>query len=253
MSLGNLAIAAMIDMEGNFERGIRVLSTLLNIQGKVLPPTLANCHLCAEMADGEIREGEVAVREPGTAPIARPFLKPEAPPACEEAVQDIMSADIVVIGPGSLFTSVIPNVLVPGIREALKATEAVKIYVSNIVTQPGQTDGLTGADHVRALLDAAGPGAVDYVLFNSSVPADEVLERYRSEGAEIVLADGGLEEFDVGVYEADLVEDLDEKRVLWEKQDLLRHHPDKLADAICRIYAGLQPQVAASLGTSVSG
>ncbi len=250
MSLGNLAIAAMIDMEGSFERGIRVLSNLLNIRGRVLPPTVANCDLCAELEDGSTRQGEVAVRETGKPPIKRVYLSPEVPPACGEAVEDIMAADIVVIGPGSLFTSVLPNILVPGIRDALARTRAVKIYVSNIVTQPGQTDSFTAADHLRNIVRYAGQGVVDYAVFNCSVPADDILERYRAEGAEIVVANDGVGELGVKIVEGDLVEDLDGKRVLWEKQDLLRHHPDKLADIVCRIYAGLPPLTPEAAGGS---
>ncbi len=244
MSMGNLAIAAMTDIEGSFERGIRVLSRLLNIRGKVVPPTVADCHICAELEDGSIREGEVNVRGPDKPPIRRIYLKPEAPPACQAAVEDILAADIVVIGPGSLFTSVLANVLVPGIRDALAQTGALKIYVGNIVTQPGQTDGFNASDHLRSVLQHIGPDGLDCAVFNSRFPSDAMLERYRSEGAEIVALDPALHELGVRVVEADLVEDLDGTRVLWEKQDLLRHHPDKLADTICRVYGELEPGAA---------
>ncbi len=244
MSMGNLAIAAMTDIEGSFERGIRVLSRLLNIRGKVVPPTVADCHICAELEDGSIREGEVSVRGPDKPPIRRIYLKPEAPPACQAAVEDILAADIVVIGPGSLFTSVLANVLVPGIREALAETGALKIYVGNIVTQPGQTDGFNASDHLRSVLQCIGSDGLDCAVFNSRFPSDAMLERYRSEGAEIVALDPALHELGVRVVEADLVEDLDGTRVLWEKQDLLRHHPDKLVDTICRVYGELEPGAA---------
>jgi uncharacterized cofD-like protein len=242
LSLGNLCIAAMTDIEGSFERGIRVLSSLLNISGKVLPPTLSDCHICAELEDGSIREGEVNVRGLSKPPIKRVYLKPEAPPAFVEAVEEILNADLVIIGPGSLFTSVIVNTLVPGIRDALRRTSALKVYVCNIVTQPGQTDGFSASDHVRAVLRHVGPDVVDCVVVNSHIPVEPVLERYRREGAEIVVPGPGLEGLGVDVVQADLVEDLDGTRVLWEKQDLLRHHPDRLADAVCRIYAGLVGQ-----------
>ncbi|MCK4283629.1 MAG: uridine diphosphate-N-acetylglucosamine-binding protein YvcK [Candidatus Brocadiae bacterium] len=244
MSMGNLAIAAMTDIEGSFERGIGVLSRLLNIRGKVVPPTVADCHICAELEDGSIREGEVNVRGPDKPPIRRIYLKQEAPPACQAAVEDILAADIVVIGPGSLFTSVLANVLVPGIRDALAQTGALKIYVGNIVTQPGQTDGFNASDHLRSVLQHIGPDGLDCAVFNSRFPSDAMLERYRSEGAEIVALDPALHELGVRVVEADLVEDLDGTRVLWEKQDLLRHHPDKLADTICRVYGELEPGAA---------
>ncbi|MFO7956828.1 MAG: uridine diphosphate-N-acetylglucosamine-binding protein YvcK [Candidatus Brocadiia bacterium] len=239
MSLGNLAIAAMIDLEGSFERGLSQLSRLLNIRGKVLPPTTENCHICAELEDGSHREGEVNVRGLDKPRIKRTYLKPSDPPVCQEAAQEIRNADIVIIGPGSLFTSVIVNLLVPGIREALRESKALKVYIGNIVTQPGQTDGFSAADHLQALLDYVGSDALDCALFNSEFPGDGILARYREEGADTVRVDQRARELGPRVVEASMVEDLDQKRVLWEKQDLLRHHPDKLADAVCRIYAGL--------------
>jgi len=241
LSLGNLCIAAMTDIEGSFERGIRVLSDLLNIRGKVLPPTLTDCHICAELEDGSTKEGEMNVRELNKPRIRHVYLKPESPPAFGEAVQEILGADVVVIGPGSLFTSVIVNALVPGIRDALNRTRALKIYVCNIVTQPGQTDGFTASDHLRTVVKHLGPEAIDYVVVNSRIPSPAILERYRAEGAEIVPPEQAIYEIGPRVVEADLIEDLDGTRILWEKQDLLRHHPDKLADTVCRIYAGLTP------------
>ncbi len=241
MSLGNLVIAAMTDMEGSFERGIRVLSQLLSIRGKVVPPTTVGCHVCAELEDGTIREGEVNVRGLDKPPIKRLFLRPDSPPAYEEAVQAILDGDIIVIGPGSLFTSVLANILVPGIRDALAETTALKIYVCNVVTQPGQTDGFTASDHLRAVLQYTGADTLDCALFNSHRLPEQIVERYRKVGAESVPVDGGLKDFGLQIAEADLVEDLDGSRVLWEKQDLLRHQPDKLADTICRIYVGLTP------------
>jgi len=243
MSLGNLCIAAMTDLEGSFERGIRVLSRLLGIQGKVVPPTLEDCHVCAELADGSVVRGEVQVRGLNKSRIRRVFLDPPDPPACEEAVRDIMGADIVVLGPGSLFTSVIPNLLVPEVRDAVARSRALKVYVCNIVTQPGQTDGFSAVDHLRAVMDHAGADVVDCVLVNSRFPDASILERYRREGAEPVVPTDDLGGLGPEVVTADLIEDIAGARVLWEKQDLLRHHPDKLADAVCRVYAGLPPAV----------
>jgi len=152
-SLGNLVIAAMTDIEGSFERGIRVLSRLLSIQGQVLPPTLEDCHICAELEDGSTREGEVNVREVGKPPIRRVYLKPEAPPAHDEAVQAILNADIVVIGPGSLYTSVISNLLVPGIREALRAgRRAERLERADRRSLPGR-----GSGHHQGAVGEAGP------------------------------------------------------------------------------------------------
>ena len=244
MSLGNLAIAAMTDMEGSFLGGLSALGRLLNIRGKVVPPTLADCHICAELEDGSVREGEFNVRASDKPPIKRLYLKPGSPPAYEGAVQDILNADIVVIGPGSLFTSVISVLLVPGINEALRATNALVVYVGNIMTQPGQTDGFTASDHLRALTRYIGEDTVDYAVFNPAVPDQALVEHYRAEGADIVVPDEGLSRMGVRIVEADLVEDLTDRRIMWEKQDLLRHQPDKLANTVCRIYAGLPAGIA---------
>ena len=239
MSLGNLIIAAMSDLEGSFEKGIKAISKLLNIRGKVLPSTITDCHVCAELADGTIVEREVNVRGLNKPRIKRVFLKPDAPDALDEVVDDLLAADIIVLGPGSLFTSVIPNILVPRLLAAIQKSRAQKVYVCNAMTQPGQTDGFTASEHYRALAQHLGEGVVNCMLLNSRLPGPDAVRRYRAEGAEAVGEDAGLESLGVRVVRADLVEDADPSRVLWEKQDLLRHHPDKLADAVCRIYADM--------------
>ena len=239
MSLGNLLMAALTDITGSFEQAIKKASKILSIKGKVLPSTLASTHICAELEDGSIVEEEFNVRAPQKPPIKKVFLKSnnvECPP---EAISEINKADIVVIGPGSLYTSIISNLLVGGIKEALQNTKAVKIYICNIVTQPGQTDNYTASDCVKTIIKYLGEGVLDYVLFNNKFPNDDILEKYRSEGAEIVTVDEDLAKINVEVEVTDLIENIEQKRILWEKQDLIRHDPEKLADSICRIYAQL--------------
>jgi len=239
MSVGNIIIAAMTDMAGNFENGIRAIGSLLNIKGKVLPSTVTDCHVCAELEDGTIVEREVSVRGLGKPPIKRVFLEPEDVEALDETISEIRNADIIVLGPGSLFTSVIPNVLVPAVREAIRRSRATRCYVCNVMTQPGQTEGFSASRHCRALLDHLGEDALDCVVLNSVAPPEDMLRRYREEGAEIVEADAGLDDLGVRVVQTDLIEDVSESRVLWEKQDLLRHDPDKLSDAIFRLYGDM--------------
>ena len=239
MSVGNLIIAAMTDMTGSFERGVKIISSLLNIQGKVLPSTVTDCHICAELEDGTVVEREVNVRALHKPPIKRVFLKPADAKALDETVEEIERADIIVLGPGSLYTSVIPNILVPGVREAMHRTRAKIYYVCNAMTQPGQTDGYTASRHFRALTQHLGEGVVECVLLNSTVPPPAIAQRYRDEGAELLTVDEGFRGLDVRVVPADLAENLDAPRVLWEKQDLLRHHPDKLGDTICRLYGDM--------------
>jgi uncharacterized cofD-like protein len=239
MSLGNLLMAALTDITGSFEQAIKKASKILSIKGKVLPSTLASTHICAELEDGSIVEEEFNVRAPQKPPIKKVFLKSnnvECPP---EAISEINKADIVVIGPGSLYTSIISNLLVGGIKEALQNTKAVKIYICNIVTQPGQTDNYTASDCVKTIIKYLGEGVLDYVLVNNKFPNDDILEKYRREGAEIIATDEDLTKINVEVEVTDLIENIEQKRILWEKQDLIRHDPEKLADSICRIYAQL--------------
>ncbi len=240
MSVGNMIIAAMTDMRGSFESGIKSISRLLNIRGKVLPSTVTDCHVCAQLEDGTVLERETNVRSPDKPRIRRAFLRPEDPEALDETVEEIMAADVIVLGPGSLFTSVLPNVLVPRVGEAIRTSRAAKFYVCNVMTQPGQTDGFKASEHYLALEEHLGKGVIDSMLINSAVPDAETIGRYESEGAQLVEADPALEELDVRVARADLIEDIDPNRVLWEKADLLRHHPDKLGDALCRLYADVE-------------
>lgn len=239
MSLGNLLMTALTDITGSFEQAIKKASKILHIRGKVLPSTLANTHICAELEDNTYVEEEFNVRAVGKSPIKNVFLKSNDVPPFSEAVEEILKADIVVIGPGSLYTSLITNLLVSGIRNAIRNSKATKIYVCNIVTQPGQTDHYKVSDHIKAVTKYLGDGVLDYVIVNNNIPRKDILDKYQKEGAEVVLLDEGLYNLKVNVKKADLVEDLNQKRVLWEKQDLLRHDPDKLADSICRVYANL--------------
>jgi len=239
MSLGNLLMAALTDITGSFEQAIKKASKILHIRGKVLPSTLANTHICAELEDNTYVEEEFNVRAVGKSPIKNVFLKSNDVPPFPEAVEEILKADIIVIGPGSLYTSLITNLLVAGIRNAIRNSKATKIYVCNIVTQPGQTDHYKVSDHINAVTKYLGDGVLDYVIVNNNIPRKDILDKYQKEGAEVVLTDEGVYNLNVNVKKADLVEDLNQKRVLWEKQDLLRHDPDKLADSICRVYANL--------------
>ena len=237
MSLGNLLMAALTDITGSFDQAIKKASKILMIKGRVLPSTLTSTHICAELKDGSVVEEEFNVRSPQKAPIERVFLKSndvECPP---DAISEIEKADIIVIGPGSLYTSVISNLLVGGIKAALQRTKAVKIYLCNIVTQPGQTDNYTASDHIKAIIKYLGEGILDYVLVNNNFPREEIIEKYRKQDADIVALDENLEKNNVAIEVTDLIENIEQKRVLWEKQDLIRHDPEKLADSICRIYA----------------
>lgn len=180
-SFGNLFIAAMVGITGNFERAIIESGRVLAIQGRIMPSTLEDVTLYADLrmarADQVLVrrvEGESVIPEQGW-PIDRVYLKPDEPPAYPGAVRAILDADMIIIGPGSLYTSILPNLLVPDIARAIRASKAVKVYVCNVATQPGETDGFSVEDHLHALEQHVGPGIVDYVLVNSqriTSPAD---------------------------------------------------------------------------------
>ena len=174
-TLGNLLLVAMAELTGSFERAVLEAGRVLSIQGEIMPSTLENVALCAQV-DGEDAtqrartvRGESRIGEAGRS-IRRVFLEPESPPAYPGAVAAILAADLVVLGPGSLYTSVMPNLLVPGIAQAVRASGALKVYVCNVAPQPGETDGYSVQDHARAIEVNAGPGLFQYVLANDRWP-----------------------------------------------------------------------------------
>jgi uncharacterized cofD-like protein len=186
-SFGNLFLAAMSGVTGNFDHAVKESSRVLNVVGRVLPATLGVVRLCAELDDGTIVEGESNISHTSR-PIKRVFFDPPAAAPLDEVVDAIREADAIVLGPGSLFTSIVPNLLVSGIAREIANAPAVKIYVCNVMTQPGETDGMTAADHVEALLANAGERVCDYVVVNSQPPS-RLLAAYAQEGQVPVVPD----------------------------------------------------------------
>jgi uncharacterized cofD-like protein len=180
-SFGNLFLAAMCGIAGDFDRAIKESSRVLAIKGRVLPSTLANVGLEATLADGSVVRGETMISQ-SHSPITSVRLIPDRCEPLDEAIEAILAADAIILGPGSLYTSVMPNLLVPGIAGAIENSMAFKIYVSNIMTQPGETDGMTAADHARALLEGTKRQLFDYVLVNVEQP-HRLVKRYELEGA----------------------------------------------------------------------
>jgi uncharacterized cofD-like protein len=176
------------------------------------------------MADGSITRGESAIgRHASGNPIHRVSLDPPTVHPLEEALAAIAEADAVIIGPGSVYTSIIPNLLVPEITGALRASSARKIYVCNVMTQPGETEGFSAGDHVRAIENHVGKGVFDIALINNGLPSDEARSRYRAEDAHVVFADvEALEKMGYHAMAADFL----------NETNLVRHDPEKLAAAI---------------------
>jgi uncharacterized cofD-like protein len=173
-SFGNLFITALTQVTGSFEQAVIESGRVLAVRGRVLPSTLANVALGAEMADGSIVIGESAItRSP--LPVKRVFLSPDHPDGYEPALAAIMSADLVVLGPGSLNTSVLPNLMVGCVAEAIRWTEATTVYVCNVATQPGETDQFSPADHITTIVDHLGDGVLDFALVNNNCePASQI-------------------------------------------------------------------------------
>ena len=170
-TVGNLIIAALTEVNGDFAAAVEDAARILRCKGRVYPSTTTLVDLRARV-NGDVVRGQVAVAQT-RAPIQAVYLKPADPPAHEHAVDAIMNADQVVLGPGSLFTSLIATLLVPGIRKALQETTARRVFVCNTRMQKGETEGLSAASHVEALLAHAGPNAVDVVVVQSPVLAED--------------------------------------------------------------------------------
>ena len=166
-SFGNLFIMAMAEITGTFERGLQESGRVLAVRGRILPSTLNDVTLCAT-AGTEVRVGESRVPM-GLQPIERVFLEPPDPPVNPEAEAAILDAEMVLVGPGSLYTSILPNLLVEGMVEALRATPAVKVYVCNVASQPGETNGFSVEEHLDAIQDHVGANLFDYVIVNNNV------------------------------------------------------------------------------------
>lgn len=230
-SFGNLFIAAMTEVTGDFEAALRESSKVLAIRGRVLPSTLDEVRLHAHFADGTSVIGESVIPAQGKR-IERISLFPEDVKPLQEALTAIEEAHAIILGPGSLYTSILPNLLVDGIAGAIRRSRATKIFVCNVMTQPGETDGYTASRHLQAICDHVGQGLVEYAVVNDAPIPDEVVERYRREGAYPVEPDvERFEAFNVVAVTGHLI----------DRSDLVRHDPAKLAQTIMEILSATHP------------
>jgi len=230
-NLGNLLIAALTDIANGFENAIKKIGNILAVTGRVLPVSLEDIHLVDKLADGTVICGESRIPEEQikkNSPIVeistdKPYCK-----ALPEVIHTIKEADVIVFGPGSLYTSIIPNIIIREVAQAIEQSKAVKVYVCNIMTQPGETTGYSVADHVRAIMKHGGAKLIDVVLMNSAKLPDDLLAKYRLEGAAPVEYRGKDDERDINVefVSADLAD---------FSKGLIRHNPQKLAREIVRI------------------
>ncbi|MGN1003715.1 MAG: uridine diphosphate-N-acetylglucosamine-binding protein YvcK [Oscillospiraceae bacterium] len=230
-SFGNLLLAALNGISDSFDQAVARMSEVLAITGRVLPVTNADVQLEAIFENGSRVVGESKIfqfKKEQDCRIKQVCLLPEHPPALPEALRAIGEADLILLGPGSLYTSVIPNLLVDGIVEAVCASSALKLYICNIMTQDGETEGMTASDHVAALLRHGAPGLVDICLANSATVRPGLVERYRAEDAAPIVVDRSAVEA-LGV-------ELVERPLASETSDYARHSYTRLAQAILELY-----------------
>lgn len=223
-SFGNLFLAAMDGISDNFEDAVQKMSSVLAVTGKVLPVTLDDMKLKAQFKNGNIVEGESNIPEETIVQktsIERIMIDPENAKALPDALEALYDADAIIMGPGSLYTSVLPNLLVKDIAYAIKKSKALRIYISNIMTQPGETDGFTASDHVKTIYSHVGHGIIDYVVANVEPIEEDLKEKYLKENSKLVEFDRKeLDKLGVTAIEANLIE---------VKKGLIRHDADYLA------------------------
>lgn len=230
-AFGNLLLAALNGISDSFDQAVTRMSEVLAITGRILPVTNADVQLEAIFENGSRVLGESKIfrfKKEQDCRIRNVRLLPENSLALPQAIQALDEADLILLGPGSLYTSVIPNLLVDGIVEAICNSNALKIYVCNIMTQDGETEGMTASDHVKALLTHGAPGLIDLCLANSAAVRPGLLERYKEEDAAPIVVDRE-------VIEAMGIEVL-ERPLASETSDYARHSFTRLAQTIMEIY-----------------
>jgi uncharacterized cofD-like protein len=240
-SFGNIFLAALTGVTGDFVEAIKLTSEVLAIKGRIFPSTTEDISLMAELEGGRIVVGETRIVE-ARSRIKRIWLSNQDCRPLPETLEAIQHADMITIGPGSLYTSIIPNLLVHGIVDAIRASNAIKVYICNIMTQPGETEGFGVADHIRALFESSPHLPLDYVIVNSAPISATLRCKYLAEGAVQVepgpgrVLDGlttiieeksaGTAPVNFGIVTGDLI----------NENDVVRHDPAKLARLLLEMY-----------------
>jgi uncharacterized cofD-like protein len=218
-NFGNLFLAALTHITGDFTEAIRESSKVLAIRGRIFPSTLANVHLVATLTNGRRVRGETRISA-SKVPIKKLELSPKRVRPLPLAIEAIRQADLILLGPGSLYTSVLPNILIPEVAAAIANSKAPRVYIANLMTQPGETAGYALADHLRAIEDHGARKLVDYVVANKQLVSPKVAKRYRAEGAEPVEIDlPALQKSGCKVVLDNLL----------DERDVIRHNHKRLA------------------------
>ncbi|MCG8485125.1 MAG: uridine diphosphate-N-acetylglucosamine-binding protein YvcK [Clostridia bacterium] len=233
-SFGNLLIAALTGIYDNFEEAVAKVHEFLAVKGRVIPVTAENIHLCAQLKNGTIVKGEskiIASVIEQSSPIEKVYLEPHSPEPIDDALTAIKEADVIILGPGSLFTSIIPNLLVKKIVDKVTKSDAIKIYMTNVMTQPGETDRYSVCDHIEGIENHIEKNIIDYVMVNSEGIPKELLHRYKEDGAEPVFLTKKerrkLKRRGIKIIEGPYIE---------IKQGYIRHDADKIADVVINLY-----------------
>lgn len=233
-SFGNLLIAALTGVYDNFEEAVAKVHEFLAVKGRVVPVTAENIHLCARLKNGTVVRGESKIITTVTqqnSSIEKVYLEPYAPEPITDALTAIKEADIVILGPGSLFTSIIPNLLVEKIVNEVSESKAIKIYMTNVMTQPGETDGYSVSDHIDAIETHIDKSIIDYVMVNNEGIPKDLLSKYKEDGAEPVFLTKKerrkLKRKGIKINEGPYIE---------IKQGYIRHDADKIAEVVMDLY-----------------
>jgi len=225
-NFGNLFLTAMVQItKGDFKKAVEESSKVLAIRGKVIPSTVNNIHLVAEYIDGSRTEGEAKIPR-SHVPIKRLSLTDKNAIPTAEALTSITEADIIILGPGSLYTSILPNLIIKGVSETIASSNAYKIYLCNIMTQAGETDGFSASDHVRVLIEHSHPGAINACLINNGLVPEKALQRYSAEQSYPVAPD--VEKIKAMGYKVIATDLLGVK-------DYVRHDSKKLTQALIKL------------------
>ncbi|APB35088.1 hypothetical protein GlitD10_2745 [Gloeomargarita lithophora Alchichica-D10] len=232
-SFGNLYLTALTTITGNLEQAIAASSRVLAVRGQVLPATMADVHLWADLADGRRIEGESQIPK-AKGQIVRIGCTPAAPPALPKALEAIEEADLILVGPGSLYTSVIPNLLVPEITQAIAQATVPRIYICNAMTEPGETQGYRVSDHLQAIERVTGQRIFDVVLVQKRPPSAQALQRYAQVGAGFVELDReSVVKMGYRLILADVIQEDPQKAQV-------QHHSQRLAHVLMRWYSRVQ-------------
>ena len=229
-AFGNLFLTALTEITGSFLEAVKLTSQILRTKGNIIPSTVEDVHLVARFSDGEVIQGEEEITEYGKKRVAHVeeiWIEPKNAKAPIEAIAAIEKANLILFGPGSLYTSIIPNLLIEDIKKAVERSSALKIFIVNAMTQPGETDEFTAYDHLVTFLRLTGVHKVDGAIVNTKMPSGEILKRYLNKGQEPVTPDiAKIAKEGIRVFAEDLIGDND---------NFVRHNPDRLTDLIVRI------------------